>query len=175
MKPDTDILLNRLRESTRELHDRLESKTYGDKIMAGSLTAAEYRKLIDWQRRTHEVLEPQINGFRHGDYGYLPRFIAPASSPKTVDLPTALGTLYVLEGASLGGSVIYRKLQENQHLGSEAPFTFYRQQAESGLQQWRSLLQILKSVQLSEEEINRATNSARSAFSRFDSEWRESE
>ncbi|WP_116106130.1 biliverdin-producing heme oxygenase [Lewinella sp. IMCC34191] len=164
-------LLERLRGATREQHERLESVTLGNKIMDGSLTLPEYRRLQLWQERTHRVLEPLVAGFQYADYTYRPRFPTAASPDQTVTLPQALGILYVLEGSSLGGSIIYRKLRENSALTAGEPFSFYRNQADWGLQQWRSLAKVLDSVELSEAEMEEATRSAQDTFDRFTAEW----
>ena len=171
MTDSPDGVLNRMRSATRQLHDRLESKTLGGKIMDGSLTAGDYHRLVQWQERVHRLLEPRLADFALGDYRYRPRFAydTPPESPAT--LPEALGLAYVLEGSSLGGSMIYKKLCANPALQSEAPFPFYRGQAETGVGQWRSLARELAKLDLSEEEVERAAESARRAFLRFEQEW----
>ena len=173
MTPEPSTLLDTLRQSTRAEHERLESLTYGPKIMDGTLSVAEYRRLLDWQRRAHAALEPQVAGFRQNRYSYRPRF-EPVAEPgqQITDLPRALGILYVLEGGSLGGSVILRKLHANPALQSEAPFTFYQQQAEWGVPQWRAFTKMLSSLKLSAEETERAIAGAKEAFGRFEAEWR---
>ncbi|THH36353.1 biliverdin-producing heme oxygenase [Neolewinella litorea] len=172
---DSNTLLTALRQSTRADHEALEELTLGEKIMDGSLTAAEYRRIIDWQRRSHLKLEPRVIGFRAGDYAYRPRFVAPAAPPQSetrkTDKATAVGILYVLEGASLGGSLIYRKLQGNASLASEAPFDFYREQAEWGLQQWRNFVAYLNGESFTTDATERAADAAREAFATFRREW----
>ena len=171
MTPPPDGVLARMRAATRELHDRLESKTLGDRIMDGSLTVEEYRRLTRWQERVHHALEPKLAGFTVGEYRYRPRYPLAAGESRPADLPEALGIAYVLEGSSLGGSMIYQKLRANPALASEAPFTFYQGQAEAGVKQWRALANELGRLELSEEETERAAESARSAFLRFEQEW----
>lgn len=172
---DASDLLTTLRQTTREAHQELENLTFSDKIMDGTLSAPEYRRLLDWQRRSHLLLEPRVAGFAEGDYAYRPRFAAPAAAPRSAasvaDRSTALGILYVLEGSSLGGSVIHRKLLANPRLADEAPFTFYRSQAEWGLGQWRSFVALLSDLQLSASDQQRAAAGAREAFATFRREW----
>ena len=170
-------LLAELREHTRTDHDRLEGMTLGAKIMDGTLTAAEYRRIIDWQRRAHLTLEPLARQLRLGAYTYRSRFAPPpiavgaAPSVSAPPLPLAVGTAYVLEGASLGGSVIYRKLLENPHLQQEAPFTFYQQQSEWGLAQWRQFVAALMSWTPGEQQRTATVASARQAFRTFTETW----
>ena len=167
-------LLSTLRGRTRPLHDRLESLTLGHRIMDGSLTPAEYRQLLDWQRRAHQQLEPAVAEFTGEGYRYRRRFpavVASAETLATVGLPVALGILYVLEGASLGGSVILRQLRANPALNDEAPFDFYAAQAEWGLSQWRSFVAYAQKLDLSTPEIDRAAESAVNTFSVFERLW----
>ena len=173
MNPEPSSLLPALRQATQADHERLESLTYGPKIMDGTLTAAEYHRLLEWQRRAHAVLELQVGGFKRGTYAYRPRFDLPqGAGPITTDLPRALGTLYVLEGGSLGGAVILRKLRANPALQREAPFPFYQQQAEWGVPQWRAFTKMLSTVELTAKETERAVRGAKDAFGSFEDEWR---
>ena len=166
-------LLQALRNGTQAAHRQLEDVTLGHKIMDGSLTPAEYRRILAWQRAVHEVIEPGVVGFTLGDYRYRPRFVSDArNAPPVLDvLPTAIGRAYVLEGASLGGSTIYRKLQANPALAGEAPFAFYRDQADWGLQQWRSFIAALNASSFTEAEIQAAVKSARDTFATFARQW----
>ena len=183
-------LLTVLRQATRPAHDRLETLTLSDRIMDGSLRPAEYERIIEWQRRVHEKLEPLVRGFTGGAYEYRERYPVlvdtseePYGTPPMSNQhgappvsnqngkPTTLGTLYVLEGASLGGTVIYRKLQANPVLVAYAPFPFYRDQADWGLQQWRAYLAYVKTLELSPEQIQQATDSAVATFALFESLW----
>ena len=171
MTASPDSLLGRMRAATRVLHERLESKTLGNKIMEGTLTVPEYHRLVRWQERVHHTLEPQLAKFTVGGYRYRPRFADGDASVPPAALPEALGLAYVLEGSSLGGSMIYQKLRANPALASEAPFSFYRGQAETGVKQWRALARELGRLELSEAETERAAESARRAFLRFEQEW----
>ncbi|MCP9236748.1 biliverdin-producing heme oxygenase [Lewinella sp. JB7] len=167
-------LLERLRTATRPLHTELERVTWGDKIMDGTLTSEQYLTLIDWQRRVHETLEPTVADFTTARYRYRPRFPlgSGARSAGAMNGERAIGTLYVLEGASLGGSIIYRKLCANPALSAHAPFPFYREQSEWGLQQWRSYVELLHELQPTDEAIEQAVSGAEDAFRLFAREWR---
>ena len=165
-------LLQVLRHGTQTAHQQLETVTLGDKIMDGSLTPAEYRRLLAWQRAAHEALEPTVVGFSLEDYRYRPRFVTDTEQAHlTRDLATTTGRVYVLEGASLGGSIIYHTLQANASLTEEAPFTFYRDQADWGLRQWRSFVAALNTRSFTQEEIETAVRSARNTFATFARQW----
>lgn len=164
-------LLQALRTATRAAHDRLEAVTASERIMDGSLSPAEYARLIDWQREVHQLLEPRVSNFTAPNYRYRRRFPneRPASDPAA--LPEAIGILYVLEGASLGGSLIYKKLLANTALAEYNPFPFYRDQAEWGLQQWRAFVTYLKQLRLGPAELRRVTASAVATFHLFERKW----
>ena len=165
-------VLQALRAGTRQQHEELEAITLGDRIVDGSLTVADYRRLVDWQRRAHQALEPGIQHFSLGDYTYRERFPAvTASTLSTTDLATAAGTVYVLEGASLGGTTIYRKLLDNPALAGEQPFTFYRDQAEWGLVQWRRFVAALDHHPFTPAEMKQAVRAAQDAFDTFARHW----
>ncbi|WP_420458034.1 biliverdin-producing heme oxygenase [Neolewinella sp.] len=165
-------LLQALRSGTQTAHQQLEDVTLGNKIMDGSLTPAEYHRILAWQRAVHEVLEPSVVGFTLGEYRYRPRFIPNTQDAAVADeLPTTVGRVYVLEGASLGGSMIYRKLRTNAKLTQEAPFTFYHHQADWGLRQWRSFVGALNARTFTEEEIHQAVKSAQDTFATFARQW----
>ncbi len=168
-------MLAALRSATSLAHTQLESATLGEKIMDGSLSPEEYTRIIDWQRRAHLALEPALAGFVGGQYQYRPRFslTAPAAPAPALDRATAIGRLYVLEGSSLGGTMIYRQLQQLPALQPFAPFDFYRAQSEWGLKQWKSFVGFLKETTFTEEDIRHATTSALATFAEFERLWRE--
>ena len=167
-------ILADLRQATADDHARLEDMTLGSKIMDGSLTPEEYDRLIKWQASAHRALEPLVAGYAADGYAYRSRFGAPQGGPAgpTVDHDTATGIIYVLEGSSLGGSMIYKKLRENPALSSKAPFAFYRDQADWGLRQWRSFVAYLKGRNFDDAAIARAREGAWQAFARFEAEWK---
>ena len=163
-------LLTALRSGTQAAHEALEQVTLGGKIMDRSLSPTEYHRILAWQRGVHEALEPRLLGFTLGDYRYRPRSVPDGPGTPT-ELATAVGVAYVLEGSSLGGSIIYKKLQANPALAGEAPFTFYRDQADWGLSQWRSYVKAIKDHAFTEEEIQTAVKSAQDTFATFARYW----
>lgn len=74
----------------------------------------------------------------------------PAVDPAAIDelplLPTAahaLGALYVLEGATLGGQIIRRRLREQLGSGVDHALAFYTGHAAATGAQWRSFRKLL--------------------------------
>ncbi|CAH0998997.1 hypothetical protein LEM8419_00290 [Neolewinella maritima] len=167
-------LLAALRAGTQQAHRTLEEMTLGASIMDATLSLAEYERILSWQRSVHEILEPGLVGFESGMYRYRPRFVSPTEHP-TPHPSGILGVLYVVEGASLGGSLIYRKLRTNPRLSAAAPFAFYRDQAAWGLQQWRAYVGMLSERSFTEEEIQTSVKSAQETFAVFARTWKATE
>ena len=169
-------LLVRLRSATAEAHHGLERQTDSQRILDHRLTPAEYDRLIDWQAHAHRALEPLVLGYERGDYRYrsrLPHFGDARATivPAEPDPATAIGTAYVLEGGSLGGSMIHRRLLANEHLVSRRPFTFYAAQADFGVRQWRAYVAHLDGLSLTEEEMSRVVSAAVAGFQTFGRLW----
>lgn len=125
-------LLERLRERTEPLHRRLEAESQllspgaDERTYARYLTKlwgfhapverdlAKIKKLarvglpLD-ERRKCPALAADLQALGHSRAGVLslPRC---AFSPRLVDVPSALGCMYVLEGATLGGQVVFHEL-----------------------------------------------------------------
>ncbi len=185
----TPTLLQALRTDTKAAHDALESLETSRAILDGTLTAQDYRSVIQWQRRAFGTLEPLLHGTRWGDgYNYVSRL--PALGEERVDnlesvperplsgaftesgLPEAVGVTYVIEGSSLGGSLILKRLLSSPQLGRFAPFPFYTFQRDTGLDQWRRFVAFAKTRVWSQAEVERTTRAAGHAFHVFAQAWR---
>ena len=177
--PPPPVLL-RLRAATAPAHDELERLSGSRRITDGRLTPAEYDRLIDWQARAHRHLEPLVLGYATPEYRYRSRRDVLDFAPHegVPDLPTdrlvSLGTAYVLEGGSLGGTVILKHLRANPGLASRAPFPFYAAQAEFGVPQWRAYLTHLAGLTLTDAEEERVVAAAVAAFATFKQQWERS-
>ncbi|WP_203076555.1 biliverdin-producing heme oxygenase [Falsiroseomonas ponticola] len=125
----------RLRQETRDLHDRIEANARFARLMAPDLTIAEYRLLVARLHGHHAPLEAALDAMAHRlpaclslhrrlnrraalmadlrALGFPPAEIAalPRCEPHAVrSVEQALGALYVLEGSTLGGQLIARHL-----------------------------------------------------------------
>lgn len=125
-------LLERLRERTEPLHRRLEAESPLFSAGADERTYARYltklwgfhapverdlakiKKLeraglpLD-ERRKCPALAADLQALGHSRSSVL-SLPHCTFSPRLVDVPSALGCLYVLEGATLGGQVVFREL-----------------------------------------------------------------
>ncbi|MBX3298972.1 MAG: biliverdin-producing heme oxygenase [Acidobacteria bacterium] len=127
------MIMAKLKEATREQHENLESVV---NVMDRMFNREDYVRLLAKFYRFYSAIEPRIESGVAGidgigadkrfgkrsaleaDLGHL-NALEPAA--EFTDLPVldtpgkALGAMYVLEGATLGGQVISRHLSE--HLG----------------------------------------------------------
>jgi heme oxygenase len=126
-------LLDRLRRDTRALHAQVESAV---PILRRDAGAAEYRTYLTALLRFHRPLEAalaSVEGLHHLPLDLSGRWKTPyldadlealgmsvderrraadAHVPTTLgDVPSALGCMYVLEGATLGGQFVHRQLK----------------------------------------------------------------
>lgn len=129
------MILTKLKESTREQHENLEGVV---DVMNKMLTREDYQKLLEKFYRFYSALEPRVaandlngsgldlaertkTGLLEADLKVLGTFEHVKELPPLTDVPVldtpakAFGAMYVMEGATLGGQVITRHL--NQHLG----------------------------------------------------------
>lgn len=154
----SDLLL-RLREETRELHLALESRV---DVMKPDLRPGEYRRLLEDFYGFYAPLEARLQearpygaefdafygdrwkapslrrdllslGLTAGEVDRLPRCDA---LPETGTPARALGCLYVLEGATLGGRVITRHVRRTLGL-RECGCAFFTSYGERVGDRWR--------------------------------------
>jgi len=125
------MILRKLKESTREQHEAVESAV---DVMNRMFTLDDYKALIGRFRKFYAAYEPTLPikelrdaGFDYNTRRKLPSLNADAEVlgitgeesfdelPTISTLAKAFGSLYVIEGSTLGGQVISRHLKE--HLG----------------------------------------------------------
>lgn len=172
------------------LHDRLEARAFGAAIRQRRLSPGQYEHLLTWQYRTHRLLEAtyDLASFRWEAYTYQSRLPALQADlerhfprrarqllaepqPVAVVPPTTaacLGCCYVLEGAALGGQLIYRALRETPDLTALHPFRFYEFQRKTGRIQWKSFTAVARQFAGSAADRREAAESAASAFLLFE-------
>ena len=139
--------MDRLRASTQAQHARIEASL---PLMSPSLTRETYLSLLEGFFGFHEPLEPALLStvlandavFAEDDRRKVPLLLADFCAlgktaadvealPRCADLPCvtspsrALGVLYVLEGATLGGRFIVRHLRETLALGPTTGAAFF--------------------------------------------------
>ena len=132
-------IMQRLKEETRHYHTHLEANPRSVAVLSESVSAASYLDLLQHFYGFYAPLEQQLArlqwlhiGFNYDARRKLPgleadlRFLGVDRAtlplcpnvPSITSLAQAVGTLYVIEGATLGGQIIRRHLQSK--LGLDA-------------------------------------------------------
>ncbi len=164
-----------LKNNTADLHKRLEQIGFVDKIMDKTLSLEEYKKLIVANFIFHQTLEqslakiagiselkikwkiPFLEKDRIAVGGFEQVEVDNPFMPQ--DLYQALGCMYVLEGATLGGRVIKRHLQM-----LPVEMHYYGCYGEEGGMHWKDFLQNLETYINTEAKVDITLKAARETF-----------
>ena len=125
------MILQTLKESTRHQHEAVEGSV---DVMSKLFSLEDYKRLISRFRSFYSAYEPslpyaelKLAGFDYDERRKLPSLDADANAldlvnievfndvPDVSSLPKAFGSIYVIEGSTLGGQIISRHLKD--HLG----------------------------------------------------------
>lgn len=174
----------RLKAATTTTHDGLD-KTI---MSANPFSAADkYALFVKVQHSFHSQIDalyghpelaamlPDMAGRRRlplieQDLADLSTVAEPVASPvafvagKSVDIPSALGWLYVAEGSNLGAAFLLKEA-EKIGLSANSGARHLAAAPEGRGLQWRTFVAALDSIALSDEEEERVNEGARQAFS----------
>ena len=89
--------------------------------------------------------------------------------PQMNDLPSLLGTMYVMEGSTLGGQLIARHVETTLHLNEGHGIAFFRGHGDRTGQMWKAFCEFLK-LQITEEQTNTVVVAANAMFATY-GEW----
>jgi heme oxygenase len=183
------MLQELLKEATKNHHDELEQLMFVGQIMDGSLTPQQYQTLLKANYLTHAYFEEYIYGnlsqslqaeLNIGERikltallkdveellipipTYQPT-IQPLQQPD-LDDASLLGAMYVLEGATLGGHVIVKRLLVNAHLQQlDLNFNYYQVYGQELINKWKQFCQLLN-TRVAPEDYDKAIQSATAMF-----------
>jgi heme oxygenase len=156
------MIMQALKEQTRDAHNQVEEVSYSSNIMDGSLNLKQYTTIIIanyiFNKAVEDVAYPLLESIGMADRYEL------AARRKTallqadlahlgVDVDSidtfyaqmpsveiALGYLYVAEGSTLGGAVIARALAKNQNLETVTAYNFYGCYGENVGTMWKNFI-----------------------------------
>lgn len=191
MTQHTETIVDRLRAETRPHHDRLEEVAASDRLSTGDLSAEEYVNLLKANYAAHRQLEKSVAAVaemqqlsqERQKLGLLEKDLQQAGAePEKVwqqledklprpqlDTPhQALGAQYVMEGATLGGMVILKSLQQHPQLAQYQPFHYYGCYGGDTGRQWSSFKKILLERAQTPEEQDQVLEGARTAYQLFE-------
>lgn len=172
------MMLSRLREGTRELHNEIEKENLANRIMDHSISLEAYKLLLLQNYTAYKITESEINQ-------QLPGWKSDKSSRLKKDLDNlevdirfaaefeqkfqlkneaeALGAAYVLEGSALGGMQIAKELPLCSSLTMLSPQHFFVSNRKS-MEGWNIFLKKIRNSHFSEEEKDQAVYKARETF-----------
>jgi len=184
-------VLQHLREATRSQHESIEARV---DVLRPDLTRAEYRRLLerfygfyvpleaalagaaDWERlgfafherRKVSHLERDLLclGLTPTGLRALPRC---SELPSAAGLPAALGSLYVVEGATLGGQLIARHVKPRLGLADAAGCAFFTSYGADVGRNWRALGEFLRAQLRTGADVERAAGAAGDTFAKLGS------
>ncbi|RYE33050.1 MAG: hypothetical protein EOP42_08705 [Sphingobacteriaceae bacterium] len=162
------MLQETLKQATNNQHDYLEQLMFVDNIMNGTLSVEEYKQILTTNYFVHAVLEkslfenlnPDLQSELQIDKRFKLAALTKDLQELNIDLPNTdltknyavntendaaiLGALYVLEGATLGGNVIVKKLKVNSFLQPyNLSFYYYQVYGENLVANWKQFCQVL--------------------------------
>jgi heme oxygenase len=180
------MITERLKAETAEHHKATEAVSFGHKIMSGTLTREEYTILIEKNYILHVLIENALVSS-----GLVPAEFELENRLKTQSLlndlnllnhpvPTvpelkvtfstvaeALGAMYVVEGATLGGAYIYKALQRNPEFASLNGFNYYAVYGEKIGPNWKSFQEAINKHINTRELEDKTIESAKFTFDLF--------
>jgi heme oxygenase len=162
------MVQEKLKKDTRSDHEKLEELMFAQSIMNGTLSLQNYKTLLTTNYLLHEEFETLLFGrltdqtasdlqiIRRRKLTALQKDLQEMEMavPKRTDTvstsshynnePSVLGALYVLEGATLGGHVIVKKLAVNPVLDRfNLNFNYYRIYGDDLIPNWKSFCAVL--------------------------------
>jgi len=170
-----------LKHQTKELHDRVELKFNSSKIFQDDYTPDDYRKLLTFNYIFLKTFEQPVFRLLSEKYGDmlmlrhrrklhlfdLEREDVISSGYDIHEIAVnceaeALGILYVMEGSTLGGTMIAKKLEGNPHFSGKT-FPYFRCYGERTGSMWKNFRFVLNDV-VREEEHDQVLIGAEKAY-----------
>lgn len=172
-----------LKENTARYHDAAEAKFQSKKIFDGTFTMEDYRQLLMGNylltRRLEplamEVLQPEFGATLdlesrrklpalEKDLQALGEVLPPDTNADLPQLsvPMAFGVLYVMEGSTLGGSVMARQLAKNPQL-ADKEFNYLGIYGSDLGNRWKTFQTVMNGA-LKEEDFPDALHGAELAY-----------
>lgn len=182
--------LHQLKESTKDLHKALDRESTMSRVMASDFSANEYSFLLEKMFSVYSFVEPQLlcaekRLARIVDWQPKSNLIildlsqlqtdfvsSEKSHGTTADLhirsvAELAGCLYVLEGATLGGQMIAKRLRLTLGLKVETALQFFDAYGDNTVTRWRNTCSSIEKNLLNERDLAEATDKAREIFRIF--------
>ncbi|MES2828242.1 MAG: biliverdin-producing heme oxygenase [Bacteroidota bacterium] len=165
------MLQEKLKSETAGSHTSLEQLMFVNEIMQRTLTVAQYKTILITNFAAHQQYEnaiydklsiPTKQALELETRAKLPALqldlkeadIQQADFEDKLSKPIsnipneafALGAMYVLEGATMGGSVIVKQLAKNENFNDHFSFHYYNCYHDQLMLKWKQFIQVLNSL-----------------------------
>jgi heme oxygenase len=191
MGPSANVILQRIRQTTRPYHEAVERRV---DLLRPGLTIDAYRSLLGRFHGFYRPLERALLTFDHwqplgldmrerGKARFLERdlrHLAKAGNapqpecedlPKILTFPQALGCAYVLEGSTLGGQVVLRHLRQAFGIDADSGAAFFNSYGPQRVgPMWRAFCDALERAVPEGDEADEVVDAARDTFVKID-QW----
>ncbi len=181
------MLRDRLKAETRVDHEETEKSVGSDRIMSGTLTRDQYEDILLKQYMIHADLEQKLQRIKDlTEWSELEFELRKKISLLNFDLQLlgvnpkenhsvtfdfspsnlaqGIGCLYVLEGSTLGGAVIKRKLESIPEIADTKALQFYGAYGENLGMMWKKFIACLDQLDAQPEIHDEVVESARQTF-----------
>jgi heme oxygenase (biliverdin-IX-beta and delta-forming) len=181
------MIMGKLKEATREQHEGLENTV---DVMNRMFDLDNYKMLLLKFYRFYAAIEPELGKLDLQQHGYdlsnrlkTPKLETDLQNLGVLDeakqLPAwnnlpqldsaekAFGSLYVIEGATLGGQIINRHLKQHLDLTPENGGTFFSGYGEKTGEMWKEFIQMTTNFAFQANDDETIIESAKQTFDSF--------
>jgi heme oxygenase (biliverdin-IX-beta and delta-forming) len=182
------MILAKLKEATRMQHDNLENTV---DVMNRMFSLDDYKTLLTKFYRFYAGIEPRVaaNDLISAGFDYEARRKTPLLErdlknleifeqvqneiqpwrdlPALDSVPKAFGSLYVMEGATLGGQVIMRHLRQHLDITPENGGAFFNSYGERVGPMWKEFCAVTNEYAEKAQEDETIINAAKETFDSF--------
>ena len=177
-------LQEKLKAATQLEHDQLEQLMYVGQIMSKTLTIDQYKRILSTNYLIHATHEKQLFSLIPVDFAkqielnlreklsalekdLLQVNLTPGAVVSEHQMTwsswSALGALYVLEGATMGGKVIYKQLLANHNFAEhQLDLNYYTIYGDQLMPNWKTFIGVLNDTP--EEHHDEAVAGAKLMF-----------
>ena len=181
------MIMTKLKEATRDQHENLENTV---DVMGEMFSLDNYKQLLTKFYRFYAAIEPKVaeNDLASAGFDFESRRKTPMLEkdlaalgildqvksipvwngvPDVSTLSKAFGSIYVMEGATLGGQVITRHLRQNFDLTPENGAAFFNSYGEKVGPMWKSFKETLDAYAETSGDEDEIIGTARETFDSF--------
>lgn len=175
------MILQKLKESTRQQHEEIEQVV---DVMNRMFKIDDYKDLIGKFRRFYSAYEPTLPienlrkvGFDYDNRRKLPSLEADVAAlgvaatsgsfdelPDVSTVARAFGSLYVIEGSTLGGQVITRHIKQHLNLSPENGAAFFHNYGSEVGPMWKQFREAITAFANGGKEDEEIISAAEATF-----------